>query len=54
MIIALKPQRGDIKKAHKFFNPIHKRFNTAKNGKYFKPFEHIELIEPIEQQLNRR
>ena len=48
MMIALKPQRGDIKESQK----NQKIYVNAKNGKYFQPFERIELIEPFEQQLN--
>jgi hypothetical protein len=37
MIIALKPQRGDIKRIAQIIQPIHKKINTAKNEKYFQP-----------------
>jgi hypothetical protein len=49
----IKAPAGRHKKSHKFFDPIHKKFNNAKNGKYFQPFERIELIEPFEQQNQR-
>jgi len=52
MMIALKPQRGDIKNRTNFPIQFTKDSTTAKNGKYFQPFERIELIEPFEQQLN--
>jgi len=48
MMIALKPQRGDIKKSHKF-STQYTKINTAINGKYSQPFELIEQIEPFEQ-----
>jgi hypothetical protein len=51
-MIALKPQRGDIKKSQK----NQKIYVNAKNGKYFQPFVRVEnlqpLLEPFEQPLN--